>query len=120
MGGMPSFTLDGVTHEYLPGSPGRPEAVHSWDYGHWPRVEASVPLTGGGTVRVYAQAMRWNREDILTRWQDDEDHFHDAWVPAANVRRLTASEWDIIEYHRCPENLRHIQWGKRLPGFLQE
>lgn len=25
-----------------------------------------------------------------------------AWIPAANVRRLTASEWDTIEFHQCP------------------
>lgn len=57
---------------------------------------------------------------ILTRCRDDEGHYHSAWVPKENVRRMTASEWDIIEYHQCPPELRCIRCGKRLPGFLPE
>jgi hypothetical protein len=118
---MPKFTLDGHTHEYLqPELDARPEDAHSWEYGHWPRVEARIPLVGGGTISVYAVAMRWAGEQILVRWQDDADHYHDAWVPTSTVRRLTASEWDIIAFHATPENLRSVQWGKRMPGFLPE
>ncbi|WNT44928.1 hypothetical protein SEA_ABBYDAISY_33 [Arthrobacter phage AbbyDaisy] len=116
---MPSFTLHGERYEYL--TPPKPERLHqiqSWEYPHWPRVEAQVPLSEGGTVLVYGEASRWSPEQVHVRWTDDEDHFHQAWLPTANVRRLTDSEWDIIQYHQCPENLRHIQWGKRLPGFL--
>lgn len=78
----------------------------------------SVPLAGGLTVDVYAVAERWNPSYVLVAWGDDEDHKHWAWVPAGNVRRVTGSEWDIEEYRRCPEKLRSIRWGKRLPGFL--
>jgi hypothetical protein len=116
---MPSFTLGGVTHDYLtPKAPG--QGVQSWEYGHWPRVEAAVPLAGGGTVPLYGEAMRWAPESILARWMDDDGHFHMAWLPSSAVRRLTPSEWDVIEFHACPENLRHVRWGKRLPGFLPE
>lgn len=79
-----------------------------------------MPLATGGSVTVYAEASRWAGDTIHVRWADDDEHFHAAWVPKANVRRLTASEWDIIQFHACPESLRHIQWGKRLPGFLPE
>jgi hypothetical protein len=40
------------------------------------------------------QATQWDdscRDDILTRWLDDEGHTHMAWLPAVNVRRLTGS-----------------------------
>lgn len=40
--------------------------------------------------------------------------------PGCKVRRLTPSEWDIIEYHQCPPELRFIRWGERFPGFLPE
>ncbi|MDQ0865711.1 hypothetical protein QF036_003292 [Arthrobacter globiformis] len=35
-------------------------------------------------------------EQIIVRWLDDEEHAHVAWIPKDNVRRLTASEGDII------------------------
>jgi hypothetical protein len=118
---MPTFILDGKTYEYLQPKPDAgPEAAHSWEYGHWPRVEAAVPLASGGTVIVYAEAMRWAGSQVLARWRDDDDHTHAAWLPSANVRRVTASEWDIIEYDSCPPELRGIRWGDRLPGFLPE
>jgi hypothetical protein len=118
---MPTFTLDGVTYDYLqPSLDAKPQDAHSWEYGHWPVVEAQVPLVSGETVSVYGEAMRWAGEQILVRWRDDDGHYHDAWMPARAVRRLTASEWDIIAFHATPENLRSVQWGKRLPGFLPE
>jgi hypothetical protein len=118
---MPTFTLASVQYDYLtPKLEGDPEDVHSWEYGHLPRVEAAIPLTAGGSIHVYAQAMRWGHDHVLTSWLDDEGHTHTAWIPAASVRRLTASEWDIIEYDRTPENLRMIRWGNRAPGFFPE
>lgn len=118
---MPAFTLAGVKYEYLtPELEGDRDEVHSWEYGKWPRVEAEIPLQSGGTVKVFGEAMRWGHGLILTRWRDDEGHYHSAWLPKDNVRRLTASEWDIIDYHQCPPELRPIRWGKRLPGFLPE
>ena len=51
-------------------------------------------------------------------WFDDERHPHWAWIPAANFRRVTDSEWDIKEYRSRPEHMRGIRWGDRLPGFL--
>jgi hypothetical protein len=33
---------------------------------------------------------------------------------------MTGTDWDIIAYHECPPELRSIQWGKRLRGFLPE
>lgn len=119
---MPTFTLDGVAYEYLqPKTDIRHEEAHSWEYGHWPRVEAAVPLTAaGGTVSVYAEAMRWAGDHILVRWTGDGGAYHAAWLPKEDVRRLTASEWDIIEFHHTPENLRMVRWGDRLPGFLPE
>lgn len=118
---MPTFTLDGVPYDYLQPRPDAgAEVTHSWEYGHWPRVEAAVPLTAGGSFPVYAEAMRWAGDQILVRWLDDDGHYHDAWIPKQNVRKLTPSEWDIIEYHACPPELRPIRWAKRLPGFLPE
>ncbi|AYR00915.1 hypothetical protein PP636_gp58 [Arthrobacter phage Hestia] len=114
---MPSFTLGGVAYEYVaPPPPAR--LIQSWEYPHWPHVEAAVQLVGGGSVQVYGEASRWSPDQVHVRWADDKGHFHASWLPNANVRRLTDSEWDIIQYHQCPENLRHVQWGKRLPGFL--
>lgn len=116
---MASFTFDGVTYEYLRPDPGhQPEDAKSWDYGKHPKVMATVPLAGGGTVDVYAVAERWNPSHILVSWGDDDWHAHWAWVPAGNVRKVTDSEWDINEYRHCPEHLRSIRWGHRLPGFL--
>jgi hypothetical protein len=118
---MPSFTLAGVEYDYLaPKLEGDPDEVHSWEYGKWPRVEAAVPLTDGTRINVYGEAMRWGPNQVIARWLDDEGRAHMAWIPAANVRRLAASEWDIVEYHMCPPELRSIRWGKRLPGFLPE
>ena len=76
-----------------------------------------MPLAGGATVGVYGEASRWSEEQVHVRWADYDGHNHGAWIPADNVRRLTASEWDIIEYHHCPPELRSIQWSKRLPGL---
>lgn len=118
---MPSFTLAGVQYDYVDAKlTGDLEEIHSWEYGKWPRVEAAIPLTGGGTVHVHALASRWGHGLVHVSWQDDDGHNHGAWIPAANVRRLTPSEWDIIEYHQCPAELRPIRWGYRLPGFLPE
>lgn len=79
---------------------------------------ATLPLTEGGTVTVYAAAERWNPTHILVSWADAARHAHWAWIPAGNVERVSDSEWDIEEYRRCPENLLGIRWGHRLPGFL--
>lgn len=115
---MPQFTLDGVAHEYLRPDPGHSlDAAHSWDYGNYPKVMATLPLTEG-TVDVYAVAERWNPSQVLVSWRDDGGHPHWTWIPARNVRPVTDSEWDIEEYRRCPEHLRAIRWCGRLPGFL--
>lgn len=97
-----------------------PEQLHSWEYPHWPRVEADVPLASSDTVTVLAEASRWGGGFIHVRWQEDGGDYHQAWVPKGNVRRLTASDWDIIEHHQTPEHLRRIRWLDRLPGFLPE
>jgi hypothetical protein len=115
---MPSFTLDGITYEYLLPDPGHLGATRSWECGKYPKVMATVALAGGGAIEVYARAERWNPSYVLVAWQDDDWHPHWAWIPAGNVRRVTDSEWDIEEYRRCPENLRGIRWAVRLPGFL--
>jgi hypothetical protein len=116
---MASFTLDGVAYECLRPDPGHgTDDARSWEYGKYPKVVATLLLEAGGTVDVYAVAERWNPSHILVSWADDEDHAHWSWIPAGNVRRVTDSEWDIEEYRRCPENLRGIRWGDRLPGFL--
>lgn len=81
---------------------------------------ANVPLAGGGTMDVYAVAERWTPTYILVSWADDGDHKHWSWIPAGNVRRVTDSEWDIEDYRRCPEKLRGIRWGNRLPEFLPQ
>jgi hypothetical protein len=115
---MTLFILDGITYEYLRPDPGiDPDATHSLTYGEYPKVIATLPLAAG-TVDVYAYASRWNPSHILVSWQDDEYHAHWTWVPAANVRRVTDSEWDIEEYRRCPEHLRGVSWRNRPPGFL--
>lgn len=117
--GLPTFTLAGVTYDYLtPAIGGDPEDVRSWEYGKYPKVEAALPLTTGGTLRVYGEASRWGRGHVIVSWLDDAWHPHWAWIPAGNVRRLTDSEWDIIEYQRCSPDRRPIRWGNRLPGFI--
>jgi len=116
---MPGFMLNGESFEYLhPDSGHGPDQAHSWTYGAYPKVRAEVPLAGGGAVAVYAFAERWNPSNVLVGWVDDGRHSHWAWVPGGNVERITDSEWDIDEYRRCPESLRSMRWGDRLPGFL--
>ena len=115
---MASFTLDGTTYEYLLRDPGHVDATKSWEYGDWPKIMATVALAGRGTVDVYARAQRWTPSHILASWEDDDRRPHWAWVTADHVRRVGDSEWDIWEYHRCPENLRGVRWAQRLPGFL--
>lgn len=88
---MPSFILDGTSYEYLMTPRPRPlHLIKSWDYGQWPRVEATVPLADGSTVSVYGEASCWGAEQVHVRWADDEERFHAAWLPAASVRRMTA------------------------------
>lgn len=78
---MAAFFLDGTTYEYLLPDPGHdPEATHSWTYGQYPKVMATLSLSVG-TVDVYAHASRWNPSHILVAWQDDEEHAHWAWIP---------------------------------------
>jgi hypothetical protein len=116
---MPTFTLADDSYDYVQAQPDVDAGEYqSWEYGQWPRVEADLPLGDGGTVPVHAEASRWTPHHIHVRWADDHGGFHGAWVPKGNVRLLAASEWDIIAYHQCPPELRSIQWGHRLPGFL--
>jgi hypothetical protein len=121
IGAKPTFTLAGIAYDDVQAQPdAEPAEYQTWEYGHWPRVEADPPLTGGGTVPVYAEASPWTGQHVHVRWADDQGSHHGAWIPKGSVRRLTASEWDIIEYDRCPAELRPVRWGKRLPGFLPE
>lgn len=117
---MAAFALDGETYGYQTPGGGDPEQIHSWAYGAYPKIRAALPLTKGGTVTVYGHAQRWSPTHILIAWTDDTGHAPWAWVPAGNVERVTDSEWDIEEYRRCPDHLRGIRWGSRLPGFLPE
>lgn len=87
---MPTFTLEGVQYDYL------------------------APMAGGDPEGIYSY------EQIIVRWLDDGENAHAAWITKDNVRRLTASEWDIMEYCQCPPELRNIRLGKRPPGFLPE
>ena len=115
---MPTFTLAGVTYEYLRPDPDHDrEATQSWTYGEYPKVIATRPLTTC-SVDVLAVAERWNPSHILVAWADDNYNAHWAWIPAGHVRRITDSERDIEEYRRCPEHLRCIRWGDRLPTCL--
>lgn len=116
---MAAFTLDGEMYEYLKPDPGhQPEDTKSWTYGNYPKVIATLPLADGGTIGVYAVAERWNPSCVLVSWAGDGDHARWAWIPAGNIRRVTDSEWDIEEFRHCPEELRAIQWSKRLPARL--
>lgn len=116
-----SFLLNGVTYEFEhPERLGPVEDVRSWEPGSQPKVHAQVSLKAGGKVGVYALATHWNRTQISVQWYDDEKDSLTAWLPKEDVRPVTNSEWDIDEYNRCPEWLRVVQWGKRLPGFLPE
>lgn len=53
--------------------------------------------------------MRSGHGLILTCWRDDEGHLHSGRIPKDNVRRLTASEWDVIQYHPDPRRPRQDQ-----------
>jgi len=114
---MPSFTLEGRTYVYTQPSLGQPNTAHSWEYGLSPNVRARL-ATSPAPVSVYAQASRWNGDLILVEWEDDDRRKHWTWLDGSAVERVTDSEWDIWEYHRCPENLRRVRWGDRLPGML--
>lgn len=114
---MPSFTLDGRSHDYAQEPPGRPETSRSWEYGRYPKVRATLPASPA-PVTVYAQASRWNGDRVLVEWEDDSRRKHWTWVDRGAVEAVTDSEWDIWEYHRCPDNIRGVRWGDRLPGFL--
>ena len=116
---MASFTLDGMTYEYLLPDPGHVDGTKSWEYGHRPKTMATVALAGGGNIEVYAMAQLWSPSHILASWDDDDRRPHWTWVPSGSVRRVTDSESDIWEYWRCPDNLRRVRWGSRLPGFLR-
>ncbi len=116
-----SFLLAGVTYEFeLPDRVGAIEDVRSWEPGQQPKVHAVVPLKACARVGDYALATHWNRTQVSVQWFDDDKESLTAWLPKENIRPVTNSEWDIDEYNRCPEWLRSIQWGKRLPGFLPE
>lgn len=115
---MPSFILDGTTYDYDRGEPGEIGTAKSWEYSKYPKIMATLTLAGGGTLDVHAQAQRWTHTHVLASWEDDDRRPHWAWLPADHVRRVTDSEWDIREFHRCPENLRSVRWADRLPGFL--
>ena len=114
---MPSCTIAGTAYDYTQPVPGRPTQARSWQYGRYPKVRATLPTTPA-PVTVYAHAARWNGDQVLVEWEDDERRKHWTWVNSAAVERATASEWDIWEYHQCPEKLRAVRWGDRLPGFL--
>ncbi|NWL13332.1 hypothetical protein DM793_18870 [Paenarthrobacter nitroguajacolicus] len=116
-----SFLLNEQTYEFLrPERVGPVEDVRSWEWGNYPKVHALVPLQAGGTAGVYAHATHWNRSQIHVQWYDDDRESLSAWLPKDDVRPATNSEWDIDEYNRCPEWLRVVRWGKRMPGFLPE
>ncbi|WP_024817116.1 hypothetical protein [Arthrobacter sp. 31Y] len=116
-----SFVLEGVTYDFVhPERVGPVEQVKSWEWGQYPKVHALLPLRDGGTVAVYAEAKYWNRTQINVQWYDDDKVSLNAWLPMNDVRPVTNSEWDIDQYNRCPELLRPVGWGKRLPGFLPE
>lgn len=115
---MPSFAQDGTTYEYLkPTGFKSPEDVQSGEYGKYPKVLAAAPLADGGTADVYGESTRWSPTHISVSWVDHKGHTHSAWVPKENVRRATDSEWDSDQYRRCPEDLRVVRWGERLPGI---
>lgn len=40
------------------------DEVQSWEYGHYPKVFASVPLTAGGTIGVYGESSRWSHTHV--------------------------------------------------------
>ncbi|MET4134160.1 hypothetical protein [Pseudarthrobacter sp. PvP090] len=71
---MAAFIVDGISYGCMRPSPGHnPESAHSWEYGHYPKVMATLPLAAG-TVDVYAVAGRGNPSNILLSWQDDKWH----------------------------------------------
>ena len=99
-GGMPSFTLDGDTYEYLRPDPGREsEDARSRAYGDYPRVLAAVPLADGSTVDVYGVAARWDSHPshVFVAWADDDMRPHWAWIPAGNVECLNGADWNVEE-----------------------
>jgi hypothetical protein len=76
IGAMPTFTLAGVQYDHVQAVPDEDHGEYqSWEYGHWPRVEVSLALAGGGTVAVHAEASRWTGQHIHVRWLDDSGAF---------------------------------------------
>ena len=49
---------------------------------------------------------------------DDGRHALD--LDPGTVEGVTDSGWDVEEYRRCPESLRGIRCGNRLPGFTED
>lgn len=116
---LTTFLLDGRTYDHVRGDRVGPvEDVQSWGMNNQPKVHAQIPLSTGGSIDVYAQATHWNQTQIHIRWHDDNKDSLTTWLPKADVRPVTNSEWDIDQYNRCPEELRTIRWGKRMPGIL--
>jgi hypothetical protein len=95
---MQRFTLNGTTHHFLePNGFEDPKEVRSWEYGHYPKVLAAVPLTGGGTANVLGESTRWTHTHVGVLWWDHAGKICWAWIPKENVRPASDTEWDNHE-----------------------
>jgi hypothetical protein len=74
-------------------------------------VVAAVPLADGGTVDVYAEANRWSPTHISVQWMDHDGHTNWGWIPKADVRLATDSEWDMSKSRRCNQVLDRYPLG---------
>lgn len=111
------FLWYGERHTYVRGA--KPAAqAHSWEYGAYPHLAATITVDGGQRLELLGEGSRWAGDRILFSWVDDEDQTNWSWVPRSDVRKVTESEWDIHLFNRLPPSMQAHRWEHRPPGFL--
>lgn len=88
-----AFTLVGVTCEYLIPDPGHGAAsTHSWTYGKYPQVMATLALAGGATLemRAHTEAKTPAHTRVLSGRRLAPHWSWVSWVPTGIVCRVTS------------------------------
>lgn len=111
------FVWFGEAHTFVRGEKPAGEA-HSWEYGHYPLLAATLTVDGGQRVEVLGEGSRWAGEWVCFSWVDDEDQTSWTWLPRSDVRKVSDSEWDIHVFNRLPSGMQEHRWERCPPGFI--